>query len=70
MTKVTNPQGAQMTLSSPSGVGGQIDWGKVQQVQKQAMITAQESMEQSRRGLMEVRKAIQRRAQMKYESNQ
>ena len=64
MSKVTNPQGAQMALSGPSGVGGEIDWGKVQQVQKQAMITAQESMEQSRRGLMEVREAIQRRTQM------
>lgn len=64
MTSMTNPQGAQMALSGPSGVGGEIDWGKVQQVQKQAMITAQESMEQSRRGLMEVREAIQRRAQM------
>ena len=64
MTKVTNPQGAQMALSGPSGIGGEIDWGKVQQVQKQAMITAQESMEQSRRGLMEVREAIQRRTQM------
>ena len=61
---MTNPQGAQMALSGPSGVGGEIDWRKVQQVQKQAMITAQESMEQSRRGLMEVREAIQRRAQM------
>lgn len=64
MTQVTNLQGAQMALNGPSGVGGEIDWGKVQQVQKQAMITAQESMEQSRRGLMEVREAIQRRAQM------
>ena len=64
MTSLTRPQGAQMALSGPSGVGGEIDWGKVQQVQKQAMITAQESMEQSRRGLMEVREAIQRRAQM------
>lgn len=64
MTQVTNLQGTQMALSGPSGVGGEIDWGKVQEIQKQAMITAQESMEQSRRGLMEVREAIQRRAQM------
>lgn len=64
MTQVTNLQGSQMALSGPSGVGGEIDWGKVQEVQKQAMITAQESMEQSRRGLMEVREAIQRRAHM------
>lgn len=64
MTQVTNLQRARMALSGPSGVGGEIDWGKVQEIQKQAMITAQESMEQSRRGLMEVREAIQRRAQM------
>ena len=64
MTKVTQPQGTQVALSGPSMVGGEIDWGKVQEAQNQAMIAAQESMEQSRRGLMEVKEAIQRRAQM------
>lgn len=61
---MTRFQGPQVTLSGPSGVGGEIDWAKVQQVQNQALIATQESMEQSRRGLMEVKEALQRRAQM------
>lgn len=64
MTQVTHFQRPQVTLSGPSGVGGEIDWAKVQEAQSQAMIATQESMEQSRRGLMEVKEALQRRAQM------
>jgi len=44
--------------------GGEIDWGRVQEIQKQAMLAGQEAMEQSRKGLMEVKEAIQRRTQM------
>ncbi len=56
------------TITSPRGVehvgGGEIDWGRVQEIQKQAMLAGQDAMEQSRKGLMEVKEAIQRRTQM------
>lgn len=56
------------TITSPRGGGhvggGEIDWGRVQEIQKQAMLAGQEAMEQSRKGLMEVKEAIQRRTQM------
>ena len=46
------------------GHGGEIDWGRIQEVQRQAMLAGQEAMEQSRKGLLEVKEAIQRRTQM------
>ena len=57
MTKTSHPESDHMG-------GGEIDWAKIQQVQKQAMLAGQEAMAQSRKGLMEVREAIQRRVQM------
>ena len=61
---MTQPHGPQLGLAGPTGGGGDIDWGKVQEAQRQALIAGQEAMEQSTRGLMEVREAIQRRAQL------
>lgn len=58
MTMVTSPRGSEHVG------GGEIDWGRVQEIQKQAMLAGQEAMEQSRKGLMEVKEAIQRRTQM------
>ncbi|DBB00997.1 TPA: hypothetical protein ACH3X1_000902 [Trebouxia sp. C0004] len=58
MTTITSPRGGEY-------VGGaEIDWGRVQEIQKQAMLAGQEAMEQSRKGLMDVKEAIQRRTQM------
>ena len=58
MTTVTSSRGGEHVG------GGEIDWGRVQEIQKQAMLAGQEAMEQSRKGLMEVKEAIQRRTQM------
>ncbi|KAL0047113.1 hypothetical protein WJX82_006948 [Trebouxia sp. C0006] len=58
MTTITSPRGGEHVG------GGEIDWGRVQEIQKQAMLAGQEAMEQSRKGLMEVKEAIQRRTQM------
>ena len=64
MTKMTHPPEAQMALTGLKGGGVEIDWGYVQEAQRQAMVAGQEAMEQSRKGLMEVKEAILRRAQM------
>lgn len=59
MTTRADPQEGHM-----GGHGGEIDWGRIQEVQRQAMLAGQEAMEQSRKGLLEVKEAIQRRTQM------
>lgn len=64
MTQMTPPQGPQMALTGLNGGGGEIDWSNVQEAQRQAMLAGQEAMEQSRKGLMEVKEAILRRAQL------
>lgn len=61
MTNMTHPHGGYV-VDTDHGV--EVDWARVQEVQRQAMVAGQEAMEQSRRGLMEVKEAIQRRTQM------
>ena len=61
MTTMTHSEGG---YAVGTGLGSEIDWARGQEVQRQALLAGQEAMEQSRRGLMEVKEAILRRTQM------